>query len=114
MVDALVSPHAAAWHSCQRTQQAIAGVSALSPEADACGRSAQLIIGGSILKLNDFDLQTYSNKAVIAIDQDAAGKQAKLVMQYEQTTPNPYDPSVQQVRQPSSACTWISSLLGLC
>ena len=45
---------------------------------------------------------TDSNKAVIAIDQDTAGKQAKLVMQYEQTTPNPYDPSVQQVRQPSS------------
>ena len=83
-------------------------------KADGCGHSAQLIIGGSILKLNDFDLQTYSNKAVIAIDQDPAGKQAKLVMQYEQTTPNPYDPSVQQVRLPSSACTWIGGLLGLC
>ena len=44
---------------------------------------------------------TDSNKAVIAIDQDPAGKQAKLVMQYEQTTANPYDPSVQQVRLPS-------------
>ena len=86
----------------------------LSLKADGCGRSAQLIIGGSILKLNDFDLQTYTNKAVIAIDQDPAGKQAKLVMQYEQTTANPYDPSVQQVRQPSSACTWIGGLLGLC
>lgn len=31
--------------------------------------SAQLIIGGSILKLNDYDLQTYTNKEIIAINQ---------------------------------------------
>ena len=52
-------------------------VSALSPDADACRRSAQLIIGGSILKLNDFDLQTYTNKAVIAIDQNMPEMQRK-------------------------------------
>ena len=53
--------------------------------------------GGSILKLNEYDLQTYSNKNLIAINQDPTGRQAKLVMQYTQKTPNPYDPSVQQV-----------------
>ena len=66
--------------------------------------SAQLIIGGSILKLNDFDHQTYTNKAVIAINQDPLGKQAKLVMQYSQQSPNPYDPSLQQVRHIRSSC----------
>ena len=62
-----------------------------------CLLSAQLIIGGSILKLNAFDMETYSNTALIKINQDAAGLQAKLVMQYSQKSPNPYDPSVQQV-----------------
>ena len=36
--------------------------------------------GGSILKLNEYDLQTYSNKNLIAINQDPTGRQAKLVM----------------------------------
>lgn len=59
--------------------------------------SAQLIIGGSILKLNDYDLATYSNRQLIAINQDPAGSQAKLVMQFSQKSSNPNDPSLQQV-----------------
>ena len=38
-----------------------------------------------------------TNKDVIAVNQDLAGVQAKLVMQYSQVSPNPYDPSLQQI-----------------
>jgi alpha-galactosidase len=62
-----------------------------------CMLSAQLIIGGNVLHMTKWDLETYSNKALIAINQDASGKQAKLVMQTSQASPTPYDPWLQQV-----------------
>jgi len=66
--------------------------------------SAQLIIGGSILNLNAFDLTTYTNKKMIAINQDVLGKQGSLQMQYTQKSINPYDPSIQQI--------WLKQLSG--
>lgn len=41
--------------------------------------SAPLFLGGSILKMSDYDLATYSNAEVIAINQDLAGRPARLV-----------------------------------
>lgn len=46
-----------------------------------CLLSAQLIIGGNILHMSAWDLETYSNRALIAINQDSAGRQAMLVQQ---------------------------------
>ena len=66
--------------------------------------SAQLIIGGSILNLNTFDLQTYTNKPMIAINQDVLGKQAILQMQHTQKSTNANDPSIQQI--------WLKQLSG--
>ena len=69
-----------------------------------CMLSAQLIIGGSILHLNAFDLETFSNKKLIALNQDALGHQATLVMQYSQHSEDPHDPSMQQViKKPTRA-----------
>lgn len=35
--------------------------------------------------------------ALVTINQDAAGTQARLAMQWEQASPDPYDPSLQQI-----------------
>jgi len=42
--------------------------------------AAPLLIGSNILNMSDFDLQTYSNKEVIAVDQDALGVQGSVVV----------------------------------
>jgi len=39
--------------------------------------AAPLLIGSNIRKLNSWDLQTYSNEEVIAVDQDRAGRQGQ-------------------------------------
>lgn len=62
-----------------------------------CLLSAQLIIGSSILQLNDFDTETYTNKQLIRINQDRLGHQAKLVLQHSQVSSNPLEPSIQQI-----------------
>ena len=41
--------------------------------------AAPLEIGSNILHMNDYDLETYMNTEVIAIDQDALGKQGSVV-----------------------------------
>lgn len=41
---------------------------------------APLMIGGNVRQLTDFDLETYTNQEVIAVNQDSLGKQGKRVM----------------------------------
>lgn len=43
--------------------------------------AAPLEIGSNILNLSDFDLATYKNKEVVAVDQDSAGMQGGVVQQ---------------------------------
>lgn len=45
-----------------------------------CMLCAQLVIGGNILDMSAWDLETYSNTALIALNQDPAGRQAELVL----------------------------------
>ena len=61
-----------------------------------CLLSAQLIIGGNILHMTPWDLETYTNKELIAINQDPKGVQAVLAMESCQATTNK-EPSCQQV-----------------
>ena len=63
-----------------------------------CLLSAQLIIGGNILNMTAFDLETVTNKEMIAINQDRSGLQANLAMMRCQSPrdPNNEVPSCQQ------------------
>ena len=56
-----------------------------------CSGALKEVLGCRVRGVSD------TNKDVIAVNQDLAGVQAKLVMQYSQVSPNPYDPSLQQI-----------------
>lgn len=45
--------------------------------------AAPLMIGANLRQLNSFDLETYTNQEVIAVNQDSLAKQAKRVMHSE-------------------------------
>ena len=42
--------------------------------------AAPLMIGGPVGSLSEWDMETYSNEEVVAVDQDAAGKQGRSLM----------------------------------
>jgi len=67
--------------------------------------ASPLLIGSNILSITDFDLETYTNTEVIAVDQDPLGRQGTVVwsncpggaLEVEQAVENGAVPACQQV-----------------
>ncbi|GHP02064.1 hypothetical protein PPROV_000082000 [Pycnococcus provasolii] len=64
------SPHAAVYNSPEQSRTQFSLWAAMS---------APLLIGSNVLNMSTWDLETYTNAEMIAVNQDALGKQAAIV-----------------------------------